>query len=90
MFTSKIDKLVYVVGIYAVTSFTVKVATKTVKGVTKELEKAHTKAEPKPDRDIIDILLADLNDVEKAELDNKLVDLWKSFNNGDLTETTEY
>ena len=89
MFTSKIDKLVYVVGIYTITSFTLKVVKKTAVKVTKELENSRNKEEAKSPRDTIDILLDVLSDEEKAELDSKLVELWKSINNDDFDKKTE-
>ena len=89
MFTSKFDKLVYVVGIYAVVSFTLKVTTKTVKMVTKELEKAHTKAEAKSASDALDKILDDLSDEEKAVIDNEMLEFWKAAIYGDLTKKTE-
>ena len=84
MFTSKTDKLIYVVGIYTVLSFSRKVAIKIVKKLTKELENAHTKAEAKSSSERLDILMGDLTENEKATINNEMVNLWKSINNGDF------
>lgn len=89
MFTSKTDKLIYVVGIYTVASFTLKVVTKTVKKLTKELENARIKAEAKSASDELDKILDDLSEEEKATIDNEMVKLWKSINNGDFIKNTE-
>ena len=81
MRTSKTDKLIYVVGIYTVLSFSRKVATKTVKKVTKEIENARIKAEAKSASDELDKILDDLTDEEKATIDNEMVNLWKFIMN---------
>ena len=81
MFTSKTDKLIYVVGIYTVLSFSRKVAIKIVKKLTKELENAHTKAEAKTASDELDDLLADLSEEEKATINNEMANLWKFIMN---------
>ena len=89
MFTSKTDKLIYVVGIYTVASFTLKVVTKTVKKLTKELENAHIKAEAKSASDELDILLGDMTDEEKTTFNNEMANLWKAINNGAFDKKTE-